>query len=77
VRIELVEYLDNETGHKHWDVKIGRRGSFALRTSSITDDYGFKDRDSAVAAYTRLLAIERGELKVGLSFYTIAEAEIP
>jgi hypothetical protein len=78
VRIELVEYINMETAKKHWDVRCHTRGvSGFVHTHSITDDYGFEDYEEAQKAYHRRLAIERGELKVGLSRYTLAEAEIP
>jgi hypothetical protein len=78
VRVELVEYIDNETAKKHWDVRCHTRGfSGLVSMHSITDDYGFQDYEEAQKAYHRRLAIERGELKVGLSRYTLAEAEVP
>jgi hypothetical protein len=78
IRIELVEYIDQETGKKHWDVRKHHRFPVSgWIFHSLTDDYGFDDIEKARAAYTRQLAIERGELKVGMAKYTIAEVEIP
>lgn len=67
--LALVEYQDHETGNKHWDVKLNDR--------SITDDYGFRSLDEAKAAYVRRLAIERGEIRIGFSQYTIEEILLP
>lgn len=67
--VRLVEYLDYSTGKKHWDVFFERM--------SITDDYGFSSLEEARAAYVRKLAIERGEIKVGLSKVILEEAMIP
>jgi hypothetical protein len=76
--IRLVEYVDQESGVKHWDVLKRYRCEYGLQsTISMTDDYGYKTYSEALAAYQRYLAIERGEIKVGYAKYTVAEAHIP